>query len=340
MNLNYFIDRGYYLVVSRAGLVYLARDGCVVSGDPVTAVIGGAALIGGAATYFGGKEAGEGAQAAADTTAAATDKSTAATLEMFYKGLGLQEPYRESGYRALTSLERELYGSSFNPTLYDQYAYPGSSPPASTVQRSTRYASTTPVRYTQAAPTTGDRARTMPISPTDVLTRQPVRERAGGILPTTTNPYPQISTELSPLYQLQLQEGERNINRALSARGLFNSGPGLESLSNFYRQLGATESARKQALMQLLAGYGGDASASGANAAMSVGNSLGSIYTAGGQNTAAALLAQGNARAGMYSGIGNSINAGLNSYMQYQGMQNYANQPVQYYGQYELPWKY
>lgn len=45
----------------------------------------------------------------------------------------------------------------------------------------------------------------------------------------------------SPLYKLQQEEGETAINRALSARGLWNSGAGVQALSDFNRKLIATE---------------------------------------------------------------------------------------------------
>ncbi len=334
-----------------------------------TALLSAAAVSAGAA-YLGSRAQSGAIEDAANTTAAATDRASKATLEMFYKNLGLQEPYRESGYRALTALERELYGSSYDPTLYNQYTYAGDYPSRATAQpvAPQSFLGGTPSRLS-GYPVTPTGVRPTSINVADyyannpytgrtidssgVLTRRPVREGADrnslvtppspgkiAVDSATVNPYPQISMETSPLYKLQLEQGTESINKALASRGLFNSGPGLELLSDFYRQLGATEAARKQALMQLLAGYGGNASTSGANAALSVGNSLGGIYAAGGQNTAAALLAQGNNRANMMYGLGNTINAGLNSYMQYQGMQDYANRPVQYYGAYELPWKY
>lgn len=53
------------------------------------------------------------------------------------------------------------------------------------------------------------------------------------------------SYEASPLYQWQLAQGERGINRALAARGRYDSSFGLNTLANFYRQ-SAAEEADKQ----------------------------------------------------------------------------------------------
>lgn len=48
----------------------------------------------------------------------------------------------------------------------------------------------------------------------------------------------------SPLYKFQQDQGERAINRQLAARGLYNSGAGLETLSRFNAQLQAEEGDR------------------------------------------------------------------------------------------------
>lgn len=56
-----------------------------------------------------------------------------------------------------------------------------------------------------------------------------------------TNPSTGASYETSPMYQWQLKQGEKSINRALAARGRKNSSVGLNTLANFYNQLGAGE---------------------------------------------------------------------------------------------------
>jgi len=56
-----------------------------------------------------------------------------------------------------------------------------------------------------------------------------------------TNPATGASFETSPLYQWQLKQGEKGINRALRARGRFNSSVGMNTLANFYNALGAAE---------------------------------------------------------------------------------------------------
>jgi len=56
-----------------------------------------------------------------------------------------------------------------------------------------------------------------------------------------TNPATGAAYETSPMYQWQLKQGEKSINRALAARGRKNSSVGLNTLANFYNQLGAGE---------------------------------------------------------------------------------------------------
>ena len=64
---------------------------------------------------------------------------------------------------------------------------------------------------------------------------------SGGILPTEITPE---QIKLSPLYQLQREEGEEAINRAAAARGGFGSTPTVERLGEFNRRLLANEAQR------------------------------------------------------------------------------------------------
>ena len=64
------------------------------------------------------------------------------------------------------------------------------------------------------------------------------------------DPFVFTKTEESPLYGFQKELGERAINRQLSARGLYGSGAGLETLERFYNQLGAEETERQYTKQQ------------------------------------------------------------------------------------------
>ena len=59
-----------------------------------------------------------------------------------------------------------------------------------------------------------------------------------------TLPSPDIKFEFDPndqMYKIQQEEGEESINRALAARGMYNSRPGINALSDFNRKLIAQE---------------------------------------------------------------------------------------------------
>jgi len=65
-----------------------------------------------------------------------------------------------------------------------------------------------------------------------------------------------LSGELSPLAQLQLQEGSKQLNEQLAARGLLNSGAALEAQNQLAQQVLAQEADKQRMAQQSLAGMG------------------------------------------------------------------------------------
>lgn len=125
-------------------------------------------------------------------------------------------------------------------------------------------------------------------------------------------------TEGSPLFQFQSEMGSRNINRELAARGLFNSGAGLETLQRFNNQLVGEEADRMYNRLANLTTMGSNAAAGMATMTNQTGNQVAGIQANAG-------VAQGNAIANQYNALGgaiqggfNAIGGGLNSYAQYQ----------------------
>lgn len=114
--------------------------------------------------------------------------------------------------------------------------------------------------------------------------------------------------ESSPLYKMQAREGSKGINRELAARGLSNSGAGLESLRNFYSGLGANEAEKQYGRIFDLANLGYGATGQAVNTGENAARNLMSAYTQKGQATS-----------DMYSGFANSILGGTNSYMDILG---------------------
>ena len=113
---------------------------------------------------------------------------------------------------------------------------------------------------------------------------------------------------VSPLFKMQQAEGEKAINRSLAARGLWNSGAGVQALSDFNRKLSATEADKKWGRLASLVNIGQGMSAQSGQNAVNTGSNLATIYQTGYSD-----IAQSNA--GMYSGINQAAQGGLQNYM-------------------------
>lgn len=138
--------------------------------------------------------------------------------------------------------------------------------------------------------------------------------------------------EASPLYQFQVDIGTRNINRELAARGLHNSGAGLETLATFVRGLGAEETerqfARKQAeldrLFQMFSS-GQNASTNASNIIMSFAQPMAANMVQQGQVQAQGAMNRAAATQGMITGVGNAITGGVGQFLNFDMAQNMMN---------------
>lgn len=144
---------------------------------------------------------------------------------------------------------------------------------------------------------------------------------------------PEGTDPLNALYLWQQQQGEQAINRAMAARGKYNSGAATQELSDFNRALAAEEAQRiygravdeynrqygQQAdlfnltnelarlrygkVMDIL-GLGTGALGAQSNAALQTGQGIASQYLNQGNALANQYLQQGQAQAGFFSGLG------------------------------------
>lgn len=106
------------------------------------------------------------------------------------------------------------------------------------------------------------------------------------------------------LYKWQLQQGTRDINRQLTARGRYDSGAGLETLALFTQQLGADASQRYYDRLFNLTTMGENAAARMATNTVQTGNNL--------MNTQANLgIAQAGAIGQQYQSWGQAIGGTL-----------------------------
>ncbi|MBW2003100.1 MAG: hypothetical protein JRI72_00585 [Deltaproteobacteria bacterium] len=161
------------------------------------------------------------------------------------------------------------------------------------------------------------------------------------ILPSADIPF-----EFDPedkMYKIQQEEGEKAINRALAARGLYNSRPGINALADFNRKLIAEETNRQygrslekygreytsaidkfnmenKAALQNYGKYldlvklGAGAAQSMGQSAVQTGQGVASQYAQMGRGQANALMAKGQAQAGMWQDMGTMPVNALASY--------------------------
>ena len=122
--------------------------------------------------------------------------------------------------------------------------------------------------------------------------------------------------QASPLYQFQEQLGSRNINRELAARGLYNSGAGLETIRQFQAQLGAEETDRQFNRLFGLLGVGANAAQAQAGAITGTSQSIGNQQIAGTQGVGQLNQQAAAANAAGLGAIGSSITGGINSGLQ------------------------
>lgn len=151
---------------------------------------------------------------------------------------------------------------------------------------------------------------------------QPYRTLGEQTLPylqyATTGQGTPYNVETSPLYQWQKDKGTEALNRQLAARGLYGSGAGLQSLSDFYRALGAEETDKQYNRFLNAVNIGRGAQTEQSNNAMTTGQSLGNLYA----NTGRLV---GQSRQGLYENIGNQVNSGLGTYLTWKQNQDLLN---------------
>lgn len=122
----------------------------------------------------------------------------------------------------------------------------------------------------------------------------------------------------SSLFKFQSELGSRNINRELSARGLYGSGAGLESLARFNNQLVAEEGGRLFDRFSGVADRGANAAARMASNTAQTGVSLANMQTQAGIARGQAIGDAGRSIAGIGQGVANAVGGGIGQYAQYQ----------------------
>lgn len=145
----------------------------------------------------------------------------------------------------------------------------------------------------------------------------------------------------SSLFKWQEEQGSRNINRELSARGLYGSGAGLETLARFNRELVADEGERYWNRLFNVTTLGSNAAARMATNTASTGQSVSNMMAQAGMAAAQSEGDAGRALAGIGSDIGAIANRGMQNYMYGQLLQRSTPAPTQsQFGPYESGYKF
>jgi len=121
----------------------------------------------------------------------------------------------------------------------------------------------------------------------------------------------------SSLYDWESEMGSRNINRQLKARGMYNSGAGLETLAMFEKGLVAEEGSRWWDRLFNTTALGSNAAARMATGTTQTGNTLANLQTQSGIAQGAAVQSQYNAYGGIGTGVANAAQGALNTGVQY-----------------------
>ncbi len=122
----------------------------------------------------------------------------------------------------------------------------------------------------------------------------------------------------SSLFKFESDLGSRNINRELSARGLYGSGAGLETLAKFNNQLVAEEGTRFFDRLSGVTTMGANAATRMATNTSQTGQAVSNMQAQTGMAAAQSIGDAGRSIASIGTGLASSISGGVNTYAQYQ----------------------
>lgn len=120
----------------------------------------------------------------------------------------------------------------------------------------------------------------------------------------------------SPLYDWQMEQGTKYLDRSLARKGLRGSGEGVKLLGDFVRGLGAEESDRQVNRLMGLFNTGANAASGSANILSAFAPQIAQTQLSQGEARARGILGAGEATAGMITGSVNQINGAVGSYLQ------------------------
>lgn len=302
--------------------------------DPVSATIG-AAVIGGGASLIGSSSAADAQENAANT-------ASNTQLQLFDKQAAQSQPYRDVGVQGLNTLARYL---GLNPATTGTTAQPGVNSNigpiptnallnylnainalsnASVSDSDNRGLDIAAAQRNVASTLQALQGQSLTTNPVATATQTPVNT-FDGTTGELLKDFTLADFQADPGYQFRLSEGEKGINRAAAARGLFNSGPGYKNLLRFNQGLASDEFTNAFNRNRLSKTDKFNRLASIAGIGQTSTEQLGNQSSVLGQSLANNITGAGNARASGYVGGANAITGAINNYQQ----QNLLNRLLQ-----------
>jgi len=134
------------------------------------------------------------------------------------------------------------------------------------------------------------------------------------------------SFDNNPSYQWQQQKGEDAVNRALAARGMYNSRPGVNALSDFNQSLASQEYNNQFNRLATQANYGLGAAANVGNYNINAGQNMGNTAMQTGQLVGQGMVNQGQTMGGTIANALGALGQGIANQGYVNSTNSYANQ--------------
>lgn len=282
--------------------------------DPISgAVMGGALLAGGLAAADSNRKA---INTAADASANASKDANALQKYMYDKGVSLNQPFYESGLAALPYLQSAILGkpvstpdNAYKQLSADEIAQLNKDEPTVDLQQGQNESWSIPqitgnyngiplfqnVNFSSLG---------VPAQPKYDTAKTWYRGPNGDIVSTQPTTQLSYSPAESPVASYARQIGQRNLMRALGARGLAGSGLAAYKLGQLNSEIAAGDYDKQIARLSGLVDIARGTSSNLTNLGQSYANNAANININAGENAANAQLAQGQNRASLYNGLG------------------------------------
>jgi len=286
------------------------------TGLPLAANVGGG-LLSAAASNSAANQISNAAKDAASASAVATQSANDLAKYMYDTSRSDLAPWRQTGTNALNQLS--LMTGLTKPT---GYALNGSDPTSQVRQLYSSIQQTNPdqqgMDYWSGQLKSGRGAQdvakdfyTSAASFKNSQGYQPNAALAQGYLDSGTNQQPYQFNSTDPSYQFRFNQGQNALERSQAARGMNLSGNALAELNNYGQNMASTEYGNQFNRLSALAGYGQNATNTGANLGQNYATNVGNNLINQGNQQGNSYLASANANAAGRIGTANAFGSML-----------------------------